>query len=115
METMLEALKTGYEVIKKDPQWVTEIQLVIPEAGADPSHGYIDMYTVITMGRMTVWNSGRCELEAMNTETGDQIMREECNFSDSQRMLARLFEFSDFLGNYQPGQVKRFFSRLFHK
>jgi hypothetical protein len=115
MDTMLESLKTGYEVIKKDPQWITDIQLALPEGEADPSSGSIDMYTVIAMGRITIWNSGHCEMEAVNTETGEQIMSEQCDFEDSQQMLARLFEFSDYLGNYQPGQAKRFFSRLFHK
>jgi hypothetical protein len=77
-----------------------------PITGTPNNGTYVDVDTPRHVARVTVWESGFCDLEALDVDTGNSVFWEHHEFSQTAEVLVTLDQFARRVleGNFQmPG------------
>lgn len=64
-----------------------ECKLTLPVGGTLNDCVYIDLDSDSHFSRITLWNSGQCEIEIINLESEDDIKREYIELQSSERLI----------------------------
>jgi hypothetical protein len=49
---------------------------------------FMDYDTPSAVGRVTLWESGECDMEVLDAETGEDLLREHHEFSDAEAFFS---------------------------
>lgn len=69
------------------------IQLTRPEVSSDKNSVYVDVDTDSRMARVTLWDTGECDMEVINPETEETILYEHTVLQSSKELSAALESF----------------------
>lgn len=67
--------------------------LIVSEINIDKSAVYVDVDTNYCLARMTIWNSGECDNEALDAKTGNRLFYEHLYFRSYTELLEMLDAF----------------------
>lgn len=96
MDNIEKEIVTWLEVKKEIIQACScKATLIVPEIITDKAVMYVDVDTNQCLARMTIWNSGECDSEALDAKTGDRMFYEHLTFSsftELREMLEVFFQ-----------------------
>lgn len=91
---MLDELQAWYEEYHN----ACELELFIPGVQTDKPGGYIDITSDRYFARVTVWETGECDLELMDKETGEENSYESCVCRSVLELRVKLNNFAKRVG-----------------
>ncbi|NBD12869.1 immunity protein TriTu family protein [Corallococcus silvisoli] len=105
---MLEALM-GMGLIDMHRSWSSDRGpgfaskgIVVSFVEGGPASAYVDFESELTMGRVSLWENGLCDVELLSAETGEQVLYQHHEGVGVDRLVLLLEGLVERIGEARP-------------